>query len=144
MKNIEGLGPLGRCIELEFNRLRPNFTEVEAYIPGPKFTEAGMYVLVVEPIPSWPYWFKPQHITAPCTNNTQVWANPAAKAVALPPWPAKGQLMSDQMHIWLFSFLYLDPLPVWKKKSDPCVYGDLFIFNFCTHVLLVPSHLLVY
>ncbi len=45
--------------------------------PVSPVTGTGVVLLLVEPLPSWPWLFCPQHCTVPFFSSAQVCSNPA-------------------------------------------------------------------
>ena len=90
---------------------------------GAADTETAEVVFEVEPLPSEPDWFRPQHLMVESVKTAQLWTYPAEIWLTLPtPGTAVGMN-------WLDEF----PVPSWPHPPQPQHHG--VPSDFSAHVV---------
>ena len=90
---------------------------------GAADTETAEVVFEVEPLPSEPDWFRPQHLMVESVKTAQLWTYPAEIWLTLPT-PSTAVGMN-----WLDEF----PVPSWPHPPQPQHHGEPS--DFTAHVV---------
>src|SRR5450759_2655880 len=80
-------------------------------VPPGRLTATGVLLLVVVPLPSWPYVLQPQASTWPVEVSARLWLVPPAIAVTVVP---EGRLTATGMLL-----MVVVPLPSWPLLLLP-------------------------